>query len=176
MTKDANTATTHIENHHTNQVARRRDKEMTATQLRCSECGAMAEAACDCGKAYEPPGVIAAKAIEAYPQKSDRRIARECGIGLGTVQRARQSADPNESPERRLGKDGKSYLAKRRIGVEEPKPEKSPPSNVLLTELKSIAVEINDAIQRGEVTVDAEFENKVRPVRDIIETWLALFQ
>lgn len=53
--------------------------------------------------------VRAAEAIKANPGKSDRAIAADVGIGLGTVQRARQElGDPYGSPDR-VGRDGKSY-------------------------------------------------------------------
>jgi hypothetical protein len=49
----------------------------SARQLRCSECGEIAEAACDCGAPYLPAGARAAEAIAKHPEKSDRAIAAE---------------------------------------------------------------------------------------------------
>ncbi len=81
-------------------------------RLECAGCGASTEARCDCGVAYVPAGVRAAKAVAETPGKSDRAIAAELGVGLGTVQRARKkSTDPHESvepPAKRIGKDGKA--------------------------------------------------------------------
>lgn len=68
---------------------------------------------CDCGTEYIRAGVFAARVIAdpANAEKSDRAIAAEIGVGLGTVQRARaKSTDPNESvetPPKRTGRDGK---------------------------------------------------------------------
>jgi hypothetical protein len=90
--------------------------------LICSGCGAVASASCNCGKAYVPPSMLAASAIASNPGKSDRAIADEVGLGLGTIQRARKTVDPNGSPARRTGKDGKSYSAKRK---QQPKPQRS---------------------------------------------------
>ena len=81
-------------------------------RLECSSCGATTEAQCGCGVPYLPAGARAAKAVAENPGMSDRAIAAEIGVGLGTVQRARKkSTDPHESvgpPAKRIGKDGKA--------------------------------------------------------------------
>jgi hypothetical protein len=61
-------------------------------------------------------------AIAANPQKSNRAIAEEVGIGFETVRRARQSTDTGVSveTETRIGLDGKARRLPRR---EETKPE-----------------------------------------------------
>jgi hypothetical protein len=81
-------------------------------QLGCSACGATTEATCDCGAPYLPASQRAAEAIAANPERSDRAIAAEIGVGKNTVMRARQSAGPDGPPEKRIGQDGKSYPAK----------------------------------------------------------------
>jgi hypothetical protein len=50
-------------------------------QLRCSACGADATASCDCGVAYLPAGKRAEEVVAANPEKSDRVIAEEIGVG-----------------------------------------------------------------------------------------------
>lgn len=80
----------------------------TTTRLECSACGAAADAACSCGAEYLPASMRAAKAIEVSPEKSDRAIADETGIGHATVSRARKKATVSgETVIKRVGKDGK---------------------------------------------------------------------
>jgi hypothetical protein len=76
----------------------------------CIACGAEANASCNCGVAYQPKSIRAREAVEANPEKSNRAIAEETGISEATVRRARASSD---APESVVGKDGKSYPARR---------------------------------------------------------------
>jgi hypothetical protein len=80
----------------------------TRPKLFCSECGAKAQAACNCGVHYLAAGVAAALAVAEHPEKSDRAIAKETGIPRATLQRARKSTGPNGPVEKRIGLDGKS--------------------------------------------------------------------
>jgi hypothetical protein len=48
--------------------------------------------------------------VAAHPQKSNRAIAAETGVAFKTVARARASGVPNDTPEKTIGLDGKSYL------------------------------------------------------------------
>ena len=93
----------------------------------------LAEAAPDRAKA-ETALDRAAAAIAAHPEKSNRAIAAEIGLHHKTVAKARQSlnnrkpekaaaeAPPEAPPEKRLGRDGRSYPAAR-------KPSAPPPSD-----------------------------------------------
>ncbi len=87
--------------------------QFAVQRLSCSECGAEANASCNCGKPYVPAKVRAAEAIKANPQKSDRAIADEIGVSHQTVGRAREEATgphgPVEEP-RRVGLDGKARM------------------------------------------------------------------
>ena len=47
--------------------------------------------------------------VAAHPQKSNRAIAAETGVAFKTVARARASGGPNDTPEKTIGLDGKSY-------------------------------------------------------------------
>ena len=77
-------------------------------RLECSKCGATAEAACGCGVAYIPAWQRAEQAIVASPEKSDRMIAAETGLGHATVSRVRKkSTVSSETVAKRVGKDGK---------------------------------------------------------------------
>lgn len=106
----------------------------TIARLQCSSCGAEANASCDCGKPYVPAGARAAAAVAANPEKSDRAIAADIGVSRTTVQRARDAGGPYGPPdagsgdtdlspesdqpyqnEKRAGRDGKTYPAKRKI-------------------------------------------------------------
>lgn len=82
-------------------------------QLRCEGCGTHADAACGCGVGYPPvkASVAAAKAIAADPVASNRAIATKVGVDEGTVRKARGQVRNNSAPEKRLGRDGKSYPA-----------------------------------------------------------------
>ena len=110
--------------------------------LRCTSCGTFTRCACGCGRPYvgehrwsmsveqmlvevvperanEPSALDRAMAaVEANPEKSDRVIAAEIGVGRQTVMRARaavkvRSGDgpPDGPPEKRVGRDGRSYPA-----------------------------------------------------------------
>lgn len=79
-------------------------------RLECSACGAEANASCDCAKPYVPASTLAAKAIAANPEKSNRALADEIGVSEPTVRRARASHD---APDEVVGRDGKKYPAKR---------------------------------------------------------------
>jgi|SRR5215475_10367453 len=78
-------------------------------QLVCSSCGAQADAACNCGANYVPAGQLAAQAVTANPELSDRALADATGVGKDTVRRARKKATgasaPVDAP--RTGRDGK---------------------------------------------------------------------
>lgn len=76
--------------------------------MECSACGASASAACDCGAAYVPAMQRAAAAAKASPQKSDRVIAAEIGVGKDTVRRARKLTGASAPVDKRVGKDGKA--------------------------------------------------------------------
>jgi hypothetical protein len=80
----------------------------TRPKLFCSECGAKATAACNCGVHYLAAGVAAALAVAAHPEKSDRAISKETGIPRATLQRARKSTGPNGPVDKRIGLDGKA--------------------------------------------------------------------
>lgn len=77
-------------------------------RLRCSGCGAVAEASCDCGVGYVPAHEYAAKAVAANPEKSDRAIAAVFGIDHKTVGKARKSTGEESPVEKRVGQDGKA--------------------------------------------------------------------
>jgi hypothetical protein len=81
----------------------------TLPSLRCDACGASAEASCECGVGYSPVKVIAARAVAANPEKSDRALAEETGVPHATISRARKrstvSFETVDLP-KRIGRDG----------------------------------------------------------------------
>jgi hypothetical protein len=115
----------------------------STTGLRCSECGAAAKAACNCGAPYIPAGQLAAKAIAANPQKSTRAIAEEIGVGTMTVSRARKSTVPFGTVEKRTGKDGKV----RRLPVR-PEPKISDPVKEINSFHKELIGFLSDFTER----------------------------
>jgi hypothetical protein len=83
--------------------------EMAVQQMVCTGCGAEAVAPCNCGKPCLPKKQRAADAIAANPQKSNRAIAEETGVSLGTVNKARQEGGEQLCSPEREGRDGKIY-------------------------------------------------------------------
>jgi hypothetical protein len=59
------------------------------------------------------PGEMAARALEAHPEKSNRSLAADMGIGQATVGRLRRLTSTNVEVEKTLGLDGKFYPARR---------------------------------------------------------------
>jgi hypothetical protein len=76
-------------------------------KLKCTRCFMEVTARCNCGVSYVSPAELAKRAVKANPEKSNRAIAAETGVGLGTVNRARKATEPNGSVEKRVGRDGK---------------------------------------------------------------------
>jgi hypothetical protein len=87
--------------------------------LCCTKCGSIADASCDCGSPYIPARERAAQAIAANPEKSDRAIAAEIGVGAMTVNRARATV-PDGTVDERVGLDGKTRRLPQRA---EPEPK-----------------------------------------------------
>jgi hypothetical protein len=89
--------------------------QKAATQLQCSACGVVADGACDCGAPCVPVSVRAAEAIAKSPEKSNRAIAADLGVGVESVRTTRNKlGDQQGSPANHVGKDGKS-----KVGVED---------------------------------------------------------
>jgi hypothetical protein len=74
----------------------------------CVRCGAKTKPGCDCGVAYVPAHMYAAKAVAAHPEKSDRTIAKEIGVSDKTVAKARKATAEKSAVEKRIGRDGKA--------------------------------------------------------------------
>lgn len=94
--------------------------------MRCVKCGQQAVCECGCGAPYasdqpwatrvepaEKPSAPTAlqravAAIAAHPERSNRVIAQELGMGKDTVRRAREQHAPVDAPvEARTGADGR---------------------------------------------------------------------
>jgi len=104
-------------------------EESVKVALVCSACGAVGQGSCLCGAAYVPPGERAAKAEAANPKRSARAIADEAGVGKDTVRRARNSGGAHAPTDRVIGKDNKSYPAKKRGRPrKQERPHKSDPT------------------------------------------------
>jgi hypothetical protein len=147
--------------------------EKIKQQLKCSGCGAVAEASCNCGVGYVPAGEYAAKAIAAHPEMSDNAIAKEIGVDQTTVSRARKTVKGKALTARRIGKDGKSYTAKKPAA----KPAKAPttavaspigemqpePTALLLSEIERLVDDLAMAINGVRFEI---FDGRVRAVAD----------
>lgn len=86
---------------------------MSVQRMVCTACGSEANASCNCGVSYVAKSVLAAEAIKANPQKSDRAIATDIGVSAMTVNRAREGV--TDVTTEREGRDGKSYSLRQRI-------------------------------------------------------------
>jgi hypothetical protein len=84
----------------------------------CSKCGAKAKPGCNCGVAYVPAHVFAAKAIAAHPEKSDRAIAAAIGVDAKTVAKARKATAEKSAVAKRIGRDGKARKLPTRMTAE----------------------------------------------------------
>ena len=92
----------------TNMVVAFQHPNPTPAKICCSACGVSADAACDCGALRNP-------------EKSDRAIAAEIGVGNKTVSRARRTVS-RDTVAARVGLDDKA----RRTPARKAK-KKSPP-------------------------------------------------
>jgi hypothetical protein len=82
--------------------------------LYCSACDAEGTASCDCGVGYLSAGERASQAVAAHPEKGNRLLADETGIGIETIRRARIAGGSNGSPVKTIGRDGKAYSSTRK--------------------------------------------------------------
>jgi len=86
----------------------------TTLTLRCSQCGVLAEAKCQCGAPYVyiSPSELAAAAVKAHPELSDRAIAEDLGIDHKTVGKARKATGDNSPVDKRTGRDGRKRTSR----------------------------------------------------------------
>jgi hypothetical protein len=140
-------------------------------QLRCEGCGATVDAACPCGKpyAYVPAGEVAAKAIEANPEKSDRAIAKMVGVHHDTVSETRKKLTGGNPPveEKRVGLDGKARRSPKRRQPEHKKGSIPPEQEYLDRVEKAIA--LAKVPYKGEVT-----DQTAHLAMSVIVAWGAL--
>jgi hypothetical protein len=102
--------------------------KLSIQRMACSQCGAEANASCNCGVSYIPKALRAAEAIAANPEKSDRAIAADIGVSPMTVNRARATV-PDVTVEERIGLDGKTRrMPEHRVNENEAGNEKDIPS------------------------------------------------
>jgi hypothetical protein len=99
---------------------------MTTVIMHCSACGAEAKAACACGAPYVSAAARAIAAIAKNPEKSDRAIAAEIGVGNKTVSRARSTVS-HDTVDKRTGKDGRTRKMPRQSkrGIVTPKQDQA---------------------------------------------------
>ena len=77
-------------------------------RLSCTQCGAEANASCDCNKPYVPAARRVTEYDKANPGQSERTVAAELGISKTAVHEARASGGHPRPPEI-IGRDGKTY-------------------------------------------------------------------
>jgi hypothetical protein len=163
-------------------VDRRRSRDHLPRQIGCSACGATANASCDCGAPYLPAGQRAAEAVAANPEKSDRAIAAEIGVDKNTVAAARRKSGGEDSPpEKRTGKDGKSYPVK----VAKPAPvdddrESTPESLQGIYLVRAdLAIQFatytnQDLAKLAKTTCNGDSEKIIAAARQVAAKWTAL--
>ena len=91
---------------HTRKPGVYRDMEARRAYRRAWMAAARARASTKSGEA----AARKKEPVAAHPQKSNRAIAAETGVAFKTVARAPASGGPNDTPEKTIGLDGKSYL------------------------------------------------------------------
>lgn len=149
--------------------------------LRCTKCGAETRCACGCGVVYlgednwsfptettaeSTTAMARAKAaIAAHPEKSNRKIAKEIGVGVETVRRARDGS-PDGSPASRVGRDGKSYRSR---PADPDDDSDSPKGQYNAYMLRADAARSFATYQIGPIDDDA-----IDIARDTAATWAAL--
>jgi hypothetical protein len=79
----------------------------TLARYECPKCGNN----CQCGVPYVPKTVRVAEYDKANPGKSTRQAAADLGLSHMTVERSREAAVTDVTPETVIGRDGKSYPA-----------------------------------------------------------------
>jgi hypothetical protein len=103
--------------------------------LRCTKCGTKSKCECGCGAPYvgehhwampvdevkliKKPSKDSALdralvALTTHPEKSNRALAAEIGCNDKTIAKARRTigkSAPESAPEKRIGRDGRSYSA-----------------------------------------------------------------
>lgn len=137
-------------------------------KLECSSCGAKADASCNCGAPYIPAGERAKKAVEANPEKSDRAIAAELGVGKDTVRRAREATGAHAPVDERIGLDGKV----RRLPIraeEEDEDDEIEGENDRAAFLLRVDQAARLAVYGGKVTPDL-----IKAARWVAEVWTRL--
>jgi hypothetical protein len=106
------------------------------TQFLCSACGA--ERSCNCNAPAIPKVQQATEALNAYPGKSDRAIAKEIGASPTTVGKAREElSSGGQLNELRVGRDGK---ARKRPTKRMPEPDFRPDEEIPVPVKKYIKV------------------------------------
>jgi DNA-binding transcriptional MocR family regulator len=86
-------------------------------ELRCIECGASATASCNCGAIYISKMEYTKREALKHPELSDNILAEKLKVSRSTVLQAREKLgeeQPTSDNEKRVGKDGKQYRAKRK--------------------------------------------------------------
>jgi hypothetical protein len=75
----------------------------------CTDCGAEANASCNCGKPYIPAKQRVAEYDKQNPGRSTRQAAADLGVSRETVRATRKEGDNRLSPDTITGRDGKQY-------------------------------------------------------------------
>lgn len=100
--------------------------QISVRRLECVECGAEANATCDCNKPYVRAAQRVAEYDKANPGRSTRRVAADLGVSQPVVVEARKSGDRHLSPDVVTGRDGKQYPARRDSSRDDTGPDFGP--------------------------------------------------
>jgi hypothetical protein len=126
-------------------------------RLQCTECGAEANASCNCGKPYVPAAIRVAEYDKATPGKSTRAAAADLGVSNFTVSKARQSGVSHLTPETVVGLDGKTYKAKSNA----PKAIAAAPAPKTIAEPPPVTESVPDVIEEEEIADAAQIEDNI---------------
>jgi hypothetical protein len=150
--------------------------KISIARLQCTQCGAEANASCNCGKSYVPAAQRVAEYDKANPGKSTRAAATDLGIASGTVTKARKkSGASTEAPAKVIGIDGKEYSAKRPSPDEDVEHEEG--LRVIAARgILNRAKEAKGLADLGKLQADDVTEAMIRAAEGAAAAWNALAQ
>lgn len=85
--------------------------QFSLQRIACTKCGIEVNAACNCGKSYDPISQRVADYDATNPGRSTRKAAADLGVSHTAVRKARDSGG-NQFPAEVTGRDGKQYPTK----------------------------------------------------------------
>lgn len=134
-------------------------------ELRCSDCGAVGQASCDCEVPYVPAGEYAAAKVLRYPEMSNRILADRLGVHEKTVRRVRKATAAKAAVEKTVGRDGRKRTAKPKRP--EPKPSKA---EVIDLDPRRRVLQFRREVMKPSTTTKSGSESGTAPIQISVKT------